>query len=294
MATNNACNMKNAGVQTLLSTGAMSGSTGALGTLLVSTGATTAPSFAASANGDFTFTTSTAGAARELAVTNTDNTNGLSIARLTIVTQPSGGDAYAQFIINATRTYALGIDNSDSDNFKLTTSTSTTSPSGASILFNMSSGGARTLPLNPTVFAYVHNGGANLTNVTGDGTLYTVIYDATSIDSGTNFNTGTGTFTAPVTGRYRVTVNNTLTNLGAGHTSAQLTINANGVVSRTRFNPVAGAVSGSYTASLTGTYIVAAGGTITSQVTVSGSTKTVGLEYDNFAYYSSMEINLIG
>jgi len=43
---------------------------------------------------------------------------------------------------------------------------------------------------------------ANTGNVTGDGTVYTVAFNSTVANVGSSFNTGTFTFTAPVTGRY--------------------------------------------------------------------------------------------
>lgn len=52
-------------------------------------------------------------------------------------------------------------------------------------------------------------------NVTGDGTQYTIAFDTELFDVGNNFNTGTYTFTAPVTGIYLFTVTFTLGNLGA-------------------------------------------------------------------------------
>lgn len=39
-------------------------------------------------------------------------------------------------------------------------------------------------------------------NVTGDGTLYTIIFDTERFDRGSNYNNTTGIFTAPVTGIY--------------------------------------------------------------------------------------------
>ncbi len=39
-------------------------------------------------------------------------------------------------------------------------------------------------------------------NVTGNGAAYTIIFDTESFDQGSNFNSGTGIFTAPTTGMY--------------------------------------------------------------------------------------------
>lgn len=43
---------------------------------------------------------------------------------------------------------------------------------------------------------------ANLTNVTGNSVIYDVIFDSTSRNDGTCYNTSTGVFTAPSTGLY--------------------------------------------------------------------------------------------
>lgn len=59
--------------------------------------------------------------------------------------------------------------------------------------------GIITYPKKPAFFAYL---AADITNVTGNGTKYTVIFDTEEYDIGSNFNTSTGVFTAPVTGKY--------------------------------------------------------------------------------------------
>lgn len=51
----------------------------------------------------------------------------------------------------------------------------------------------------PAFMAYLTN---TVSNVTGDNTNYTVIFDTLAYDQGSNFNLGTSTFTAPVTGKY--------------------------------------------------------------------------------------------
>lgn len=54
-------------------------------------------------------------------------------------------------------------------------------------------------PVQPAFNAVVNG---TVANVTGDNTEYTVIFDTEVYDIGSNFNTGTGTFTAPYTGKY--------------------------------------------------------------------------------------------
>ena len=53
----------------------------------------------------------------------------------------------------------------------------------------------------PLFFAY-QNG--DVTNVTGDGTVYTTICNTEVVDSTGSYNTGTGQFTAPYTGYYQL------------------------------------------------------------------------------------------
>ena len=57
----------------------------------------------------------------------------------------------------------------------------------------------RTMPLQPAFFAY--NSTAR-TNVTGDGTAYTMIFNTEVLDQNSDYNNTTGVFTAPVTGFY--------------------------------------------------------------------------------------------
>jgi hypothetical protein len=51
----------------------------------------------------------------------------------------------------------------------------------------------------PCFLAYAS---ADLTNISGDGTAYTVLFNTVVFDQASNYTAGTGTFTAPVTGRY--------------------------------------------------------------------------------------------
>jgi hypothetical protein len=65
------------------------------------------------------------------------------------------------------------------------------------------SNGIITTVNQPMVHAYIGTGG---TNVTGDGTVYTLPFDSEITDQNSDFNTGTYTFTAPVDGTYLVCV----------------------------------------------------------------------------------------
>lgn len=56
------------------------------------------------------------------------------------------------------------------------------------------------------------------TNVTGDGTNYTILYDTELWDIGSNYNPATGIFTAPYTGLYLFVAGTTWGGLAAGNT----------------------------------------------------------------------------
>lgn len=61
---------------------------------------------------------------------------------------------------------------------------------------------------------------AQQSNVTGDGTVYTIVCDTRIFDQAANYNAATGLFTAPATGRYRFDCSVCLI-VGATHTRAE-------------------------------------------------------------------------
>ena len=60
------------------------------------------------------------------------------------------------------------------------------------------------------------------TSVTGNGTAYTVIFNSVIFDKNSNYNNGTGVFTAPVTGKYAFYIALVAANIAAGHTSGNM------------------------------------------------------------------------
>jgi hypothetical protein len=51
------------------------------------------------------------------------------------------------------------------------------------------------------------------TNTTGDGTAYTIVFDTTTANQGSNYSTGSGQFIAPITGNYLFSTSITATGI---------------------------------------------------------------------------------
>lgn len=154
------------------------------------------------------------------------------------IVEPAAGDAYSNYVINGGQNWSAGLDNSDSDAFKITTGNSpsagtevlaattagsvtvgTTTGAAATALwygtgdFTLASAtgtvmsaldtGEINYPLQPAFLAYL---ATTVTNVTGSGAQY-ILGTGTALtevfDQNSDFNTN-GTFTAPVTGRYQL------------------------------------------------------------------------------------------
>jgi hypothetical protein len=135
----------------------------------------------------------------ELEVRNTDNTNTASNAIIGIVVGSVGGansgDPFITYNIAATQNWSHGIDNSASDSYKLSASNAL----GTTDVMISTVAGATTWPLQPAFLASI---GAALSNVTGDGTQYVIVWNTEVFDNASNFSSPT--FTAPVTGKYNL------------------------------------------------------------------------------------------
>ena len=82
----------------------------------------------------------------------------------------------------------------------------------------------RTMPLQSAFVAYNNT---LRTNVTGDNTNYTVIFEVEDVDQNGDYDHTTGVFTAPVTGFYMLTASVQMIDLAAAHTKGNLFFNRN-------------------------------------------------------------------
>ena len=81
--------------------------------------------------------------------------------------------------------------------------------------------GSVTQPRQPS---FLVTAPANTVNVTGDGTSHTIEFDTEVYDLNADFNTGTYTFTAPVTGKYLLSVHCRVGGLTTGFTDGNLAL----------------------------------------------------------------------
>lgn len=168
---------------------------------------------------------SISGVTNTLNITNSSNTASSSARKKISVGGSSASDPSIDFNISGTTDWSLGIDNSDSDNFKLSQSNSL----GSNDTIVCTQNGEVLFPRNPAFLAYVSS---NIPNVTGDGTRYTVIFDTEDFDIGANYNNSTGVFTAPVEGIYKFCTGVEAYNLSVGIVGVQVDILIDGVYSR--------------------------------------------------------------
>ena len=222
-------------------------------------------------NNDFDVNLDTAGSSSVSSVVHSDNTNTVSHAELRLeVGGTSGGDPNIYFNIPSGSDYSLGIDNTVTDDLVITDSTS---PSTGNNIFRLYSDGNRRLEKNPAFYAENLSGASN---VTGDGTVYTIVANNENFDQNNDFN-GTTTFTAPVTGKYWFCLG-----FGTGPWGAQTGSQTQFVTSNQTYNSM---VHGNITNGATDTLICSteifadmdALDTCTFTVAVSGSTKTISM-----------------
>lgn len=129
----------------------------------------------------------------------------------------ASGDSYVQFSINGTGKFRIGVDDDAADAFKV----SQGSALGSNDALIVTANGEITRPLQPAFLV----ADSTVTNVTGDGTDYTVVWSTGTefFDQNNDFD-GTSTFTAPVTGKYMFTADLYLAEISAAHTTGYITL----------------------------------------------------------------------
>jgi len=133
----------------------------------------------------------------------------------------ASGDSFVQFDINATGEFRIGVDDDDSDAFKI----SQGSALGTNDTFIMTSVGERTMPLQPAFLGILETTDSN---ATGDGTQFkigtgnalTEIFDQSS-----DFTTA-GVFTAPVDGIYHFFCWTRYSGITSSHTDGDIIVRA--------------------------------------------------------------------
>jgi hypothetical protein len=131
---------------------------------------------------------------------------------------------------------------------------------GGSTGIAISAAGEVTMAAQPSVLAY--NSG-NLANVTGDNTAYTGVYGSEVWDTNADWD-GTSTFTAPITGKYLISVNAFFSGITSSITSGDMRFDAsNRNSANIALNPYLYAAGGSANWTATNTLDMDASDTLT-------------------------------
>ncbi len=203
-------------------------------------------------------------------ITLNSGTNALSIssdAAATTVNIATGGAAKIVTLGSTNGASSLALKTGTAD-FTLASATGT--------IISALDTGEVTMPLQSAFAAY--NTTAP-TNVTGDGTIYTVPFNTEYFDQNNDF--ASNTFTAPVTGKYQFDVSIGVWTLGALHTLGYTSLVTTGGTYYSNYTNwgACRAINNVYMISCSWLVAMTAGNTAYVQIMVSGSTKTVSL-YD--------------
>lgn len=160
--------------------------------------------------GNLDITKSASGATVSNTVSNTSNTaSSIAMDQLTVA-GTSAGDAFTTYTVSGTTNWSVGTDNSvTGDPFVIAASTAL----GTTNIMSALTSGEINYPLQP---AFLASNSTSPLNVTGDATVYTIVFDSEIFDQNNDF--ASNTFTAPVTGKYYLSTRVKLSGILSTHT----------------------------------------------------------------------------
>jgi len=189
----------------------------------------------------------------------------------------ASGDSFVQFDINSTGEFRIGVDDTD-DSFRISQGTAL----GTNDTLVVTADGEVTKPLTSAFSAY----SALQSNVTGDGTIYTVTFSGGEyFDQNSDFD-GTDTFTAPIDGKYLFNMTVQCDGLTSSHTQLFFNLVTTGVTYPGQIiNPAAiKDTSNSYTTYFSVITDMDASDTATVTLDIRNGTKVVDIPADDAVF----------
>jgi hypothetical protein len=221
--------------------------------------------------GNLSITAAVSGGDLSAIVSNTSNTASARAFYQAQVAGSTASDAFIETNISGGQAWTFGLDNSDSDAFAI----SSNATLGTTNVMRVATTGEINYPLQSAFFAYL---AGTASNVTGDGTTYTIAFDSELYDQNSDFNTGTSTFTAPVTGKYLMTGFLYFTDFSVAMTQAYLNlVTTGGTYQLLTVNPFTMAGNGILNLTWCITVPMTATNTATVNITVVSGTKIVDI-----------------
>jgi len=172
--------------------------------------------------GDVCIGTTSPAAGRALHIKRTGSNAALTI-------EETSATNYAQFVELKDSTTSWYVANRYANTGALSSGFGIGTTSGGEML-QIDTNGAIIAPSQPAFLVYPN---ARITDVTGDGTAYTAVYNTEVFDQGGDF--ASNVFTAPIGGKYQFNVNVSLLGIVSGHTTCTITLVTSNRSIRTHF-----------------------------------------------------------
>lgn len=183
--------------------------------------------------GDFSVKDGASGSSRVLRIENENDSASSEAAIETQVGGTSADDTYFRYVVSTTNSWSHGIDQTDSQSFNMAYAASATATPSSTKAIKATTDGELLYPSQPIFKAYLSS---TASNVTGDGTVYTVAFASEEVDQNSNYNTSTYRFVAPKDGKYLLAYNVMLGGAQAGTTSTYFYLYKNGSEKLTTYN----------------------------------------------------------